>query len=285
MFFALARPASAALNDGVWALCQLVAFTALYLRGVETAAPFVLGWGISACIAAVWGMVQARTVPSVAAGARWFMAHRDIGPMLSIEFFATGATGQLMLFSVALFAGLAAVGSLRAAQVALGPLGVIYTAILIVAVPELTRVYARDRHRMARLASLIGLASAVLALAIGVGVYVLPDSVGEQLLGDNWAPAHAVIIPSAIALALGGLMTGMFLQMRVAQAVKETLSLRIAMLVGAVALATLGAVLWDAKGAAWGLVIATAVFTWLSWRQARKVFARREAEAAAVLPT
>jgi O-antigen/teichoic acid export membrane protein len=122
-------------------------------------------------------------------------------------------------------------------------------------------------------------------LIIGFVVYVLPDSIGEQLLGENWIPAHQVIIPSAIALALSGLMTGMFLQMRVAQAVKETLALRVAMLVAAVVLATLGAVFWDAKGAAWGLVIATAGFTWLSWRQARKVFARREEEAAAALAT
>jgi O-antigen/teichoic acid export membrane protein len=212
------------------------------------------------------------------------MAHHDIGPMLSLEFFATGATGQLMLFSVALFAGLGGVASLRAAQVALGPLGVIYTAILIVAVPELARVYARDLDRMARLATWIGVLSAALALVIGLGVYVLPDSIGEALLRENWIPAHEVIIPSALALAFSGLMTGMFLQMRVAEAVKETLTLRLAHLVTAVGIATLGAIVWGAKGAAWGLALATAFFAWLSWVQARKVLARRRVARAEQAP-
>jgi O-antigen/teichoic acid export membrane protein len=132
--------------------------------------------------------------------------------------------------------------------------------------------------------------SAALALLVGLGVYFLPDSIGEGLLGDNWIPAHQVIIPSALALAFSGLMTGMFLQMRVAEAVKETLGLRVAHLVTAVGIATLGAVVWGAKGAAWGLAIVTAFFAWLSWRQARKVLDRRRRQAqaradAAVLPS
>ena len=274
IFFALARPAAAAANDGVWAIAQLFVFAGLYVVGVRTAAPFVLGWGFSASVAAVAGIAQARAVPSLTAGYRWLKAHRDIGPMLSIEFFATGATGQLTLFAVVAFAGLAGVASLRAAQVALGPLGVVFTGLLIVGQPELSRIQVRDPGRMARAAMLIGFLGFALAVLVGLAVFFLPDAAGEALLRDNWIPAHRVIIPTALALAFSGLMTGPFLQMRVVEAVKQTLSLRIAMLVAAVSAATVAAKLWGVQGAAWSGAIVTAIFAWLSWLQARKVLAR-----------
>jgi len=280
IFFAIARPAAAAVNDGVWAGAQLVAFAALYAYGVRTAAPYVFGWGLAACIAAAWGMVQARAVPGLVAGTRWLKAHRDIGPMLSLEFFATSATGQLTLFCVAPFAGLAGVASLRAAQVALGPLSIVYAALLIVASPELARIYVRDPDRMARWAMVVGALCAGTAVMVGVGVYFLPDSVGEAFLRENWLPAHSVIIPSTIAVAFSGLMGAPFLQMRVVEAVKETLTLRVGMLVAGVAAATIGAIVWDAKGAIWALAIVTGVFAWLSWLKARSVLALRKSVAA-----
>jgi O-antigen/teichoic acid export membrane protein len=275
VFFAVARPAAAAVNDGIWAIFQVTAFVALRIHGAETAAPYVLGWGVAATVAAGFGIVQTRVWPSLVAGVRWLVAHRDIGPYLSLEFFATSATAQLTLFCVAPFVGLTGVASLRAAQVALGPLGVIYTAILIVAVPELTRIYVRDPARMPRVATLFALVSAASAVIVGAAIYFLPDSIGVALLRDNWEPAQEVIIPSALGLAFSALMTGPFLQMRVVEAVKETLKLRVWLLVAAVGLATLGAAAWGAKGAAWAVALVTAVFVWLSWLQARAVLATR----------
>ena len=280
IFFAIARPAAAAVNDGVWAGAQFIAFGALYAYGVRTAAPYVFAWGLAATIAAAWGLVQAHALPGFPAGIRWLKAHRDIGPMLSLEFFATSATGQLTLFCVAPFAGLDGVASLRAAQVALGPLTILYAALLIVASPELARLYVRDPDRMARMAMLVGTVCAAAAAAVGIGVYFLPDSLGEAFLRDNWLPAHSVIIPSAIAVAFAGLMSGPFLQMRVIEAVKETLTLRVGLLIFGVAAATIGAILWQAKGSMWALAIVTGIFTWLSWLKARNVLALKKSLAA-----
>ncbi len=275
VFFAFSRPAAAALNDGVWAVAQVVAFAALYIHGVHTAAPYVLGWGLAACVAGAWGLVQARAVPSIAAGLRWLVAHRDIGPMLSLEFFATSGSGQLMVFGVAAVAGLTSVASLRAGQLVLGPLGVIYMGVLIIALPELTRVYVRDPDRMSRLAMLVGSLIAASALLVGLVAYFLPNSIGEALLRENWLPAHQVIIPIALALAFSGLMTGSVLQMRIVEAMKETLALRVALLVVSVSGATVGAYYWGAKGAAWAGALAGGLFAWLSWLQARRVLARK----------
>ena len=270
VFFTVSRPASAAANDGVWAGAQLVVFALLYVRGVRTVAPLVIGWGFAAFVAAVWGMVQARAVPSVTAGLRWVVAHRDIGPLLALEFFAASGTGQLTLFSVAAVAGLASVASLRAADIVLGPLGVVTTGVLVMALPELSRIYARDPDRMPRLATLVGAILAAAAVLIGVVAYFVPTSIGEAFLRENWIPAHEVIIPYALALAFSGLMTGFVLQMRIVEAMRETLALRVALLVVAVGGATVGAVYWGAKGAAWALAIVGAVFAWLTWMQAAK---------------
>jgi O-antigen/teichoic acid export membrane protein len=279
VFFAVARPAAAAFNDGVWAVAQVIAFVVLRVEGANTAAPYVLGWGIAATVAALVGVFQARILPSLIEGVRWLVTHRDIGPYLSVEFLATSATSQLTLFCVAPFVGLAGVASLRAAQVALGPLGVVFTAILIVAVPELSRVYARNPDRMPRFANAVAIISAASAVAVGTIVYFLPDSIGEMLLKENWAPAHAVIVPVALGMACTALMTGPFLQMRVVEAMKETLMLRVYLMIAVVTTAAAAAAIWGTNGAAWASAIVTGAFVWLSWLQARRVLARRRAVA------
>jgi O-antigen/teichoic acid export membrane protein len=282
VFFSGARPAAAAANDAVWAAFQVVAFAVCYSRHAHTVAPWVLGWGMAAFAAGIFGIFQSRAVPSLAGGVRWVVAHRDIGPLLSLEFFATSGTGQLTLFTVAAVAGLGAVASLRAAQLVLGPLSVLFMGVLLVALPELTRVYRRDPDRVPRLAMLVGLLFAVSSLVVGVAAYLLPDAIGEALLRENWLPARAVIIPSAIGLACSGLMTGAVLEMRIVEAIKETLAMRVGLLVAAVGAATLGAVWWGASGAAWALAGVGAIFAWLSWLQANRVFRDKRARAAAV---
>jgi len=56
---------------------------------------------------------------------------------------------------------------------------------------------------------------------------------------------------------------------------KETLALRVALLVVSVSGATVGAYYWGAKGAAWAGALAGGLFAWLSWLQARRVLARK----------
>ncbi len=54
----------------------------------------------------------------------------------------------------------------------------------------------RAPHRLARFCLLLGGGQAVGALLWGAGLlFLLPDRVGEPLLGDVWPAASALIVP------------------------------------------------------------------------------------------
>ena len=153
-------------------------------------------------------------------------------------------------------------------QVALGPLGVVYTAILIVTVPELSRIYVRNPARMPRVANLVAAVSAASAVVVGAIVFFLPDSIGTALLGENWFPAHTVIVPSALGLAFSALMTGPFLQMRCGRGREGDLQ------APAVAAHRVGRrrnrsrLALGCEGCRVAVAVVIGVFVWLSWLQA-----------------
>ena len=192
-------------------------------------------------------------VPRPRATRSWLNEHSDLVGRYSAEVLIGLGANQATIYVVGLTAGLAQAGSLRAAQILLGPMHVVLQAAHLIAVPEGVRIRMRRPERF-RLA--IGGLSLGLATVVGLWVLVLallPVEIGQALLGDSWAEAQLVLVPLGLALIAQGVSGGALVGLRVLADAKSSLRARIIDSVSSFVLGVGGALLGGAIGAAWGV--------------------------------
>jgi O-antigen/teichoic acid export membrane protein len=259
-FFAAGRPALAAQNDGAWAVIQFSLLAYLLSASSPTVAGCIFAWGGAATAAAVFGSIQARLAPSIKGSASWLREHADLGWRYAAEFLIERASLQLALFVVGIVAGLAALGSLRAAQVLMGPLVVLFLSAEVVAVPETVRILDSSHKRLRQ--SAVALSGVLTGVAIAWGIFLVlaPDTVGEWLLGPNWAAAHPLLIPVTLATAATAANMGPWTALRALQAAATSLRTRVIVAPITVVPGVLGAFV----GAALGAAIGSAAGRWLA---------------------
>lgn len=144
-----------------------------------------------------------------------------------------------------------AVGSLRAAQVLLGPLGIVATAAFQFAVPEMSSRPQLTSRQRAGFAFGISGALGLITIVYVTALLVMPDSFGSALFGDSWVGAAAVLLPmglASLASCQANGPAGVLYAMGRAQ-----WTFRINLVKGPFMLVILilGAALWAAPGAAW----------------------------------
>jgi O-antigen/teichoic acid export membrane protein len=268
-FFAWHRGSSAFANDLLWALVMVTGLVWLTTQGAGTAMAATFIWGISATLAAIFGIWQTRVVPDPRRTLDWWREHIDLGPRFIAEVLSRIAGTQVALYGIGLAAGLAALGSLRAAQLVVGPVQILFLGIGLIAVPEGVRALSHSRGRLVRLAVLMSVGLAIAGLAWGLVALLLPEAVGEFVLGAAWAPAQEVLAPVIIAqlgiLAAAGAGMGL----RTLAAARR--SLRANLLVSAliVTLGIGGSLVGGTLGAAWGLALAGLLGTLIWWKAFR----------------
>ena len=271
-FFAAGRGRQAFVND----LAAASALPALFVLSETTHSVglLVLAWGAAGSCAALVGALQARLAPAPLAGPSWIRSQRDLAFPYLGEFAALGA-GEAALFGVAGLAGLAAAGALRAGQILVGPLRVLFLGVRLAAVPEGVRLLRdpRSSPRAAAVRLSAGLAGA--ALAWGALLTLLPSTLGESLVGRSWSEARHVMVPLCLAMAGTGAVTGALVGLRALAAARRSLLARVLVTPFVVAATIAGAAVAGAPGTAW----AVAAVTWLSlalwWRQFLAALAER----------
>lgn len=257
-FFAWARPELATLNDSVWAVVQFSGIGLLVALGHSQAWTMVLAWGAGGAAGAVLGMAQLRALPRWAGVRRWVRANRDLVGYLFVEYLlGVGAyQGGILLIGGAL--GVSDIGSLRAAQVLVGPVGILATAATTFGVPEISRRETLPRHPM-RIAG--GASGAIVGatLVYTVLLLLIPEGLGVQLLGDTWTGASSVLLPVALGSAFAGGKLGPVILLYGMGLARKTIRLVTLLALLAVAGMLIGAALASAPGLAWGLALAQAV--------------------------
>jgi O-antigen/teichoic acid export membrane protein len=114
----------------------------------------------------------------------------------------------LSAFAVAAVAGLATVGILRAAELMMGPVNVIIQGINLMAIPEGARLLTRSLSSLVRGCRILALALATATICWGAVVFVLPDSIGTELLGQSWSPARGILLPIVVGFTGYSVMVG-----------------------------------------------------------------------------
>ena len=255
VFFAERKPARAAANDAAWAVIQFAALAVLLQRGDREPWEFVLAWGGAATVCAVGGMVLLRAWPHVLGTARWLREHFSLGGYLFAEYLLGIGVYQGGILLVGAFLGQANIGSLRAALVLLGPLGILSAAMTTFLLPEISR--RPELPSSTRMKVAFGCSSAlVLVTAVYVAILLLlPLGVGTEMLGDTWAGAREVLVPMATFSAAASASAGPAMMLYAMGLARATFRLHVIAAPGVILAFVIGGQLNGAVGAAWGLAI------------------------------
>ena len=265
--FAHDRGRSAFLNDFIWLALQLpaLAFALAFASGGDVVGLALLAWGLSGAVAALVGCRQVGALPRPSASRAWFDEHRGLIPRFVAEATASLTSSQLALYGVGALAGLATLGELRVGQLLIGPILVLFIGLQLVAVPQAVRALGRSVARLRRLCLVAGVGMAAIAAAWGAFVSLIPDQIGQALLGSNWAPAERLVFILSLGLAASSVSSGALIGLRAFAAAPR--SLRATVISSTVAtIATVGgAAAFGAMGAAWGILLAHTAMIPLWW--------------------
>ena len=263
-FFADGRGHLAFLNDLVWGCALAGAIAILLWKGHVTLFSVIFIWGAAATLAAGIGCAQAQGFPRLNRSVRWWNEQRDVAVRFLGEFGAMIGAYQFAIFGIGALAGLKALGTVRAGQIILGPLNVVFMGLGLVSIPEAIRLLQRSHKKMIHGCVLLSAGLGATALVWGVIAFNLPLPLGETILGEAWTRGRTVVLPLAIAMAGSGIVVGAASGVRALGDVRRGLRSRLigaAMtLVGGLG----GAVISGGTGAAWGLA-ASQWFSSIVW--------------------
>lgn len=259
VFFSGGLGSRAFVNDLAWAAALLPALVVLVATDRESVGWFVLAWGAAGSAAGVLGMAQAGFLPKPATPRSWWRRHRDLSSRLFGEFVAWHAATQLSLYGVAAIAGVPAVGSIRAAEVAFGPVNVLQTGMGLVAVPEGVRAVERSPARLRALVAAVAALVGGSALVVGGLLLAAPDGVGRAILKQNWPGARSILAVWMIVRIASGVVAAAGVGLRSLAAAGRSLRARVCGDALLLAAALTGAAVNGLRGAVAGTAVGTVV--------------------------
>ncbi|MEU6393223.1 hypothetical protein [Streptomyces sp. NPDC046939] len=268
-FFAAGAGRKAFVNDLVWGVALVPALLLAARQGSVGA--FVLAWGGSAAVAALYGWFQSGIRPRASRARAWLREHRDLGYRYLVENVTNSGASQVRAYGLGAIVGVSAVGVVRGAELLLGPFMAVLMGLSLVTVAEAARVLRRAPHRLGAFCLLLGGGQAVAALLWGGLLLLMPDRLGELVLGDVWSSASQLIVPVTLGVAGAGLGTGAAAGLRALGAARRSLRSQLCASAFYVAGGLGGAVAGGTSGSAWGVagaLLCGSTVWWLHLRSA-----------------
>ncbi|WP_063726510.1 hypothetical protein [Streptomyces sp. RTd22] len=272
-FFAAGTGRKAFLNDVVWGVALVPAMLVAARAG--TVAAYLLAWGASATVAAAYGYLQSGIRPRVAKARGWLREQRDLGYRYLVENTCLSGASQLRAYGLGAIVGVGAVGAVRGAELLLGPFLAVLMGLSLVTVPEAARVLRQAPHRLGRFCLFLGGGQAVGALLWGSALLLMPDRLGEFVLGDVWSSASELIVPVTLGVAGAGLGTGAAAGLRALGAARRSLRSQLIASACYVIGGLGGAAVSGTVGSAWGVAAATVCGSAVWWLQLRSALRER----------
>lgn len=272
-FFAAGNGQKAFVNDVVWGVALVPAMVVAARAGSVTA--FVLAWGASATVAAVYGCFQSGIRPRLTGAREWLRQHRDLSYRYLVENVGVSGASQLRAYGLGAIVGVSAVGVIRGAELLLGPFLAVLMGLTLVTVAEAARMLRQAPHRLGRFCFFLGGGQAVGALLWGALLLLVPDRLGEFVLGDVWSSASALIVPVTLGVAGAGIGTGAAAGLRALAAARRSLRCQLFASSCYVGGGLGGAVVAGTIGSAWGVAAASLCSSAVWWLQLRSALRER----------
>jgi hypothetical protein len=145
----------------------------------------------------------------------------------------------------------------------------------LVTVAEAARVLRQAPHQLNRFCLHLGGGQAVAALLWGAALLLMPDRVGEFVLGGVWSSASELIVPATLGVAGAGLGSGAAAGLRALAAARRSLRSQLFASACYVIGGLGGAAVAGTVGSAWGVAAATSISSAVWWLQLRSALRER----------
>lgn len=212
--FMQGNPRKSLVNDILFTVVQAVAFGVVFVAGLHSVFAVVSAWGLGATVAAVYGLRQFSTRPSIRGGGTFLWSRWHISRWLASERAASWGGTQLYLVIAGVMLGPTALGGLKAAQgLVAGPTTLVINAGGSFGLPEATKQLAeRGWPGMVKVSRFVSGAGVAVSLACGVIILIAAPQLLHLLYGPEfvqYAPAARLFALSVTisAFAVGPIIT------------------------------------------------------------------------------
>jgi O-antigen/teichoic acid export membrane protein len=205
LFFRHRRAEFAAVLDGVWVVSSIVGWVWIARTGSATVA--VIVWAIGGTLGALTAMGLSRATPHrLRRGLAWWWAEaRPLGGFLAIEGVLFWIFAQVNILGLAAILGAAELGTLRAAEIVLGPVGLALMTFNVYVLPRL----AGDAVRLTeRTAILISTVAGGLAAVSAIGLWIVAPVAVPLLYGESLEVPRVILLALGIRMTLAAFATG-----------------------------------------------------------------------------
>jgi O-antigen/teichoic acid export membrane protein len=261
---AIHRPVRAVVLDSVWLALMLVAIAVLFTVSDDRSLPLLVGaWAGSGAIAGLLLFANYRW-REVRLGLSWPRYTWRFSWRFLIIYTAQQGSALGVSIEVGAIAGARALGGVQGALLLVRPFTMFWLAASTAGIAEIARSAddPPEVWRHVRRTSWVGGAVAAVNMAV---LLLLPNGLGETLLGDSWGVAQPLFLPTGLFIVLSGLLGGPIAGLIGLRAMGKATTINIVMAILGLIVAALGAVINGALGAMWLAVAGQAVMMSVSW--------------------
>jgi O-antigen/teichoic acid export membrane protein len=262
--FATHKPIQAVVLDSVWLVLMLVAIGVLFTISDERSLALLIGaWGGTGALAGLL-MFTRYKLREAKLSLSWLRYTWPFSWRFLVSYTAMQGSALGMSAEVGAIAGPRSLGGVQAALLLARPFTTFQVAAATAGIAEVARC-ADDRRRVWRHVWLTAGAAGGVAALNAVVMLVLPDGVGEALLGDSWDPAQSLLLPTGIYIVFIGLLTGPVAALLGLRAIGKATAIQVVSGILAMIAAAVGAVINGATGAMWFVAGSQGLMMVASW--------------------
>lgn len=186
------RPLAAVVSDGFWALLMAALYVVNVVAKFVPTDVVVLLWGAGGLASGVLLSAAMGVAPRCHRIFGWWRTYDAARFRFGCVQALIPISTAVFIFNVTLILGSAVAGGLRGASTLFGPIAMLISALPLAFVPHARRKNQSIAEQWRLLVKTSWVTSTVTAVGT-VCLLVLPDDLGELLLGDVWRPAVSVV--------------------------------------------------------------------------------------------
>jgi O-antigen/teichoic acid export membrane protein len=280
LLIARGRTALTLSSNLVWAAVQLALSVVAWQAGSSLG--LYLAWAAGAWASAVFCLLRLGVPVRVRGWRDWFRTRLHLALSWTGDQLAQSGLAQIMVFTLGAVAGLSAVGAFRGALQLTGPATVLVTGLRLAVLPGAARRARASDGSLDRGVKLLSFGFPLLTLVMVAPFLLIPASLGEQILGETWEEARAVLPWVLVMRMASTVTTAQSIGLRAMHDYRATLRLRLVGGVATIVLCTTAGAVGGALGASVALAVVSLLLIPL-WqrslgRQIRHDRARRARE-------
>jgi O-antigen/teichoic acid export membrane protein len=259
-------PAYAVWLDTAWLVLFVVFFVLLKHAHMATLPWLWAAWCGAGALIGLFTMTQFLRLRGARGRLRfWISSEKSVGLRFAGQFMLSSTWIYFVFYLLVFVISIEAVGQIKVAQLALGPLTVLASGVQVAIISIVAKRFRQNVTKALWFCFFVALAVAVMTGLWTLAIYVIPTHTVAQAIGPTWPQARILFVVTGIGFMLGSFSGIATSGLRAIRAATANLWLAVAM-VPVSFIACIGGAAWDgALGFCIGLAIAFGIYAVLGW--------------------